>query len=109
MVAIFNTPVLAYCLDGAVFFLWAKTGEEEAGTALRRLGLLFLAPVTLHAERRTSAWQSGRDRRDSFHGGFTGVDAPVSAFSTQVKKGEPSRAWAAPLSRLEVFSLVPTR
>ena len=31
VIAIFNIPVLADCLDGAVFFLWAKTGEEEAG------------------------------------------------------------------------------
>ncbi len=109
MVAIFNAPVGASGLSATRFVPWCQAGEEEAGVTLGGLRLFFLDPVALHGHRRAGTGKPGIHRRDGFHSGFAGVDATVIALQAQVKKGEPSSACLAPLSRLEVFSLVPSR
>jgi hypothetical protein len=42
-------------------------------------------------------------------GGASRVEASVLAFTTQLKKGDPRSACAAPARRWEVFFLVPRR
>jgi len=79
------------------------------GVALEDLRIFLFAPVTLHGHGGTGAGQPGADRGDGRHCAFAGVDATVIDFATQVKKGEPSRARAAPSRRLEVLSFVPIR
>jgi hypothetical protein len=65
--------------------------------------------VTHDGERGSCGGQADFDGSNRFHGAFAGVDAPVFALATQVKKGEFSSAREAPSRRLEVFSLVPMR
>lgn len=109
VVAIFNAPMGAGRLSAAGFIGLGQAGEEEAGVALGGLRLLFLEPVALHGQRRACTGKPGIHWGDGFHGSFARVDATVIPLQTQVKKGELSRACFAPLSRLEVFSLVPNR
>lgn len=109
VVAVLDAPVSADGLSGTGFFFRAQAGEEDAGMAFEGMRVFLFAPVALHGHGATGAGQSGGDRRDGRQSGFAGVDAAVIAFATQVKKGVPSRARAAPFSRLEVFSFVPMR
>lgn len=109
VIAILDAPVVAGGLGGTHFVIAAKTGEENAGMAFFAQRIFLFAPLAMDAHGGASARQTGIDRRDGFDKGFAGVDAPVRAFATQVKKGEPSRACPAPSRRLEVFSLVPMR
>lgn len=109
VIAIFDAPVVACCLSGTYFIIAPETGEENAGVAFFGQRIFLFTPLPMDAHGGASTRQTGIDRRDGFDAGFAGVDAPVRAFATQVKKGEPSRACSAPLRRLEVFSLVPMR
>ena len=109
VIAVLDAPVLASGSGGTGFFFRPKAGEEDSGMALGDLRFFLFAPVAPYAHCGAGAGQSGIDRRDGFHGCFSGVDASVIPFATQVKKGEPSRTREAPSKRLEVFSLVPMR
>jgi hypothetical protein len=110
MIAVFYRPVLARGGGGARFFFGSKTGEEDAGVALKGLaGIALLGPLALHEHCGAGAGQARRHWGDGFDGGFAGVDASVLGFCAQVKRGVFSKAWVAASSRTEVFSLVPRR
>ena len=109
VVAVLNAPVTSDGFCGTGFFVHRQAGEEDTGVALGGLRVFFFAPVALHGNGATGSGESSRYRRDGLDGGFAGIDAPVLPFATELKKGEPSRASAAPLRRLEVFAFVPMR
>lgn len=109
VVAVFNAPVVAGCRGGTRFFLGRQAGDEEPGVALLDVGLFFRAPLPAHGYGGASAGEVCVDWRDGRYGTLTAVDASVVAFQAQFKKGESFKAWLAPFSRREVFSLVPTR
>ncbi len=110
MIAIFDGPVLTGGSASACFLFGLKTGEEDAGVALRSLlGIALASPIALHEHHRAGAGQSCGNRRDGGEGGFAGVDASVISFRAQVKKGAFSTAPMAAAKRAGVFSLVPRR
>lgn len=110
VVAVFHRPVLANRACRTLFFLRGEAGEEAAGVAFLRLERVFLLrPIALDRDGRPGSGQPGVDGGDGGDGAAPRVQSPVLALLTQVKKGVPLRAWAAPARRLEVFALVPMR
>ena len=109
MVAVLDTPMPTDGAGGTGFFFRSQAGEEDAGMALAGLRFFLVAPVAHHGYGATCSRQTCVERRDGFHSRFSLVNAPVFALQTQVKKGDPCRALAAPSNRLEVFALVPMR
>ena len=49
--------------------------------------IFLLRPVTLDGKSRAGTGQMGIDRGDGLDGGASRVEAPVFAFTTQLKKG----------------------
>lgn len=108
MVSVLDAPVPSGSLSGAQFFFHWQAGEENAGMTLGEV-LFCVAPIALYAHSGASTRQPCIDGGDGSHGSLALVNAPVVTLQTQLKKGEPWRALAAPSNRLEVLALVPMR
>ena len=78
-------------------------------TFRHRVRVFFLRPIAPDGEGRAGARQPGVDRGNGGEGGMAAVQTTVLALLTQLKKGVPWSACAAPARRLAVFSLVPMR
>ena len=102
--------MFTYGAGGAGFFFGREAGEEVAGVVFLLLQRVFLLrPVALDGDGGADARQPGIDGGDGGDGPAPQIQPPVFAFVAQEKRGVPVRAWRAPVSRREVFSLVPMR
>lgn len=110
VVFVFYRPVGADRTGGPRPVLGIDTGEENARCALFfSFRVVFLTPMTNDFERRACPGQPDIHGFEGGNGGLTTLNAAVTGFCAQLKRGALLSAFSAACKRLEVFSLVPKR